>query len=63
MGEFALMRLRRLTDRLSEMTGDLAVINGQIVSLETALKVLRKERSVVEQEINRLQDQLDIREV
>jgi len=45
------------------MTGDLAVINGQIVSLETALKVLRKERSVVEQEINRLQDQLDIREV
>ena len=63
MGEFALMRLRRLTDHLSEMTGDLAVINGQIVSLETALQVLRKERSVVEQEINRLQDQLDIREV
>ncbi len=63
MGEFAQFKAQRLVDRLSSLTDDLSKLDGQIVALEVALKVLQKERTEVSQEVERLREQLQWQEI
>lgn len=57
MGEFAMLKSQQLVDRLIEVQQELAVIDGQMITVELTLDILRERRAKVLAEMAQIKSQ------